>query len=161
MEAETAAKDAVQTSGEVSKDAAKRQRAEAWRATKFVLFSVSAGIIELVVFTLMNELLVLPYWPCYLTALTCSVLWNFTMNRNFTFRAANNVPIAMLKVFCFYLVFTPLTTIGGNFLVETLGWNEYLVTGLNMGLNLVTEYLYQRFFVFRGYLDTKVKKSNR
>ena len=136
-----------------------KTKKEAWRATKFVLFSASAGIIELLVFTLMNELLNLPYWPCYLTALICSVLWNFTLNRNFTFRAANNVPVAMLKVFCYYLVFTPLTTIGGNYLAETLGWNEYLVTAINMLLNLSTEYLYQRFFVFGKYIDTKEKKA--
>ena len=136
-----------------------KTKKEAGRATKFVLFSASAGIIELLVFTLMNELLNLPYWPCYLTALICSVLWNFTLNRNFTFRAANNVPVAMLKVFAYYCVFTPLTTIGGNYLVETLGWNEYLVTAINMLLNLSTEYLYQRFFVFGKYIDTKEKKA--
>ncbi len=134
-----------------------KTKAEAWRAAKFVMFSASAGVIEIAVFALMNELLELPYWPCYLTALVCSVLWNFTMNRNFTFRAANNVPVAMFKVFCYYLVFTPLTTIGGNYLAETLGWNEYLVTAINMLLNITTEYLYQRFFVFGRYIDSKVK----
>ena len=135
------------------------RRKEVFRIIKFVLFSASAGIIEILVFTLMNELLELPYWPCYLTALVCSVLWNFTWNRNFTFRATNNVPVAMLKVFAYYCVFTPLTTIGGNYLAETLGWNEYLVTGINMALNLTTEYLYQRFVVFRNSIDTKPAKA--
>ncbi|MBO4364760.1 MAG: GtrA family protein [Eggerthellaceae bacterium] len=134
-------------------------RKEAWRAAKFVMFSISAGVIEILVFTLMNELLNLPYWPCYLTALVCSVLWNFTFNRAFTFRSANNVPVAMAKVFAYYCVFTPLTTIGGNYLAETLGWNEYLVTGINMALNLTTEYLYQRFVVFGKSLDTRKKKQ--
>ena len=136
------------------------RRKEVFRVIKFVLFSASAGIIELLVFTLMNELLELPYWPCYLTALVCSVVWNFTWNRNFTFRATNNVPVAMAKVFAYYCVFTPLTTIGGNYLVETLLWNEYLVTIMNMLLNLVTEYLFQRFVVFGNSIDTKQKKAN-
>ena len=131
-----------------------QKRKEAVRAIKFGLFSVSAGIIEFIVFTLMERLSSFPYWPCYLVALICSVLWNFTLNRHFTFQSANNVPIAMLKVAAFYCVFTPVTTIGGNYLAETLGWNEYLVTGLNMACNFVTEFLYDRFFVFGKSLDT-------
>ncbi len=131
-----------------------QKRKEAVRAIKFGLFSVSAGIIEIIVFTLMERLSSFPYWPCYLVALICSVLWNFTLNRHFTFQSANNVPIAMLKVAAFYCVFTPVTTIGGNYLAETLGWNEYLVTGLNMACNFVTEFLYDRFFVFGKSLDT-------
>ena len=72
------------------------KRKEFFRALKFVLFSASAGIIELVVFTLLNELIGLPYWLCYLVALVASVVWNFTLNRKFTFQSANNVPRAML-----------------------------------------------------------------
>ena len=130
---------------------------EILRIVKFVFFSISAGLIEIVSFTLLNELVKWPYWPCYLIALVLSVLWNFTLNRAFTFQSANNVPIAMLKVAAFYCVFTPVTTIGGNFLAETLGWNEYLVTLLNMALNFVTEYLYDRFVVFGNSLDTNTK----
>ena len=128
---------------------------ELWRAAKFTLFSASAGLIEIGSFTLLNEFTGLSYWPCYLIALTLSVLWNFTLNRNFTFKSASNVPIAMLKVACYYLVFTPLSTWLGDYLVETLGWNEYLVTALNMIINFVTEFLYQRFFVFGKSIDTK------
>ena len=132
------------------------KKKEIVRVIKFVFFSISAGIIEIVSFSLLTELTPLPYWPCYLTALVLSVLWNFTLNRKFTFQSANNVPIAMLKVALFYAVFTPVTTIGGNYLVEELGWNEYLVTGLNMVLNLTTEYLYDRFIVFKDSLDEKL-----
>ncbi|MBR0354601.1 MAG: GtrA family protein [Oscillospiraceae bacterium] len=128
---------------------------ELWRAAKFTLFSASAGLIEIGSFTLLNEFSGLSYWPCYLIALTLSVLWNFTLNRNFTFKSASNVPVAMLNVACYYLVFTPLSTWLGDYLVETLGWNEYLVTALNMILNFVTEFLYQRFFVFGKSIDTK------
>ena len=128
---------------------------ELWRAAKFTLFSASAGLIEIGSFTLLNEFTGLSYWPCYLIALTLSVLWNFTLNGNFTFKSASNVPVAMLKVACYYLVFTPLSTWLGDYLVETLGWNEYLVTALNMVINFVTEFLYQRFFVFGKSIDTK------
>ena len=127
---------------------------ELLRTIKFALLSASAGIIELAVFSLLNELIKWPYWPCYLIALVCSVVWNFTLNRRYTFQSANNVPLAMLKVFAFYCVFTPVTTILGNYLAEKCGWNEYLVTGLNMALNLVTEYLYDRFYVFKDSIDT-------
>lgn len=130
------------------------KKKEFFRAVKFALFSASAGIIELAVFALLNELLGLPYWLCYLVALVASVLWNFTLNRKFTFQSANNVPKAMLQVALFYAVFTPLSTLLEHFLTEKLGWNEYLATGINMFLNLTTEYLYDRFVVFRDSIDT-------
>ena len=125
------------------------------RSLKFVLFSASAGIIQIISFTLMNELTGLPYWPCYLTALILSVLWNFTLNRRYTFRSAASVPKAMILVGIFYAVFTPLSTIAGNYLAESAGVNEYAVTILNMLSNFVLEYLYDRFIVFRRSLDTR------
>lgn len=130
------------------------------RTIKFTLFSLSAGAIQIISFTLMNELLDLPYWPCYLTALILSVIWNFTLNRKFTFKSANNVPVAMMKVLGYYAVFTPLSTIFGNWLAEDLLWNEYLVTLLNMFLNFITEYLFDRFVVFGKSIDTAVKKDD-
>ncbi len=133
---------------------ARTKNRELWRVVKFVLFSASAGIIELGVFALLNELIKWTYWPCYLIALTASVVWNFTLNRKFTFQSASNVPRAMALVLLFYCVFTPVTTLLGNYLAETLLWNEYLVTGINMALNISTEYIYDRFVVFRKTLDT-------
>ena len=124
---------------------------ELLQTLKFTLFSISAGIIQIVSFTLLNELLKLQWWPSYLISLILSVLWNFTLNRKFTFQSASNVPVAMLKVFSYYCVFTPLSTLLGNKLVS-LGWNEYLVTGINMLINLVTEFLYQKYYVFRDTL---------
>ena len=137
------------------------KKKEFFRALKFVLFSASAGIIELLVFTLLNELTNWPYWPCYLLALIASVLWNFTLNRKFTFQSANNVPKAMLLVALFYAVFTPLTTWFGNWLAEDLKWNEYLVTAINMLFNLTSEYLYDRFVVFRGSIDTNDRAQKK
>ncbi len=125
------------------------------RKIKFTLFSISAGIIEILLFTLLNELTNLGYWICYLTALIASLIWNFTLNREYTFKSTANVPVAMIKVFIFYLIFTPTTTILGNYLVKTLSYNEYLVTGINMLANFVLEYLYDKYIVFRGKIDTK------
>jgi putative flippase GtrA len=129
-------------------------RKEILRSLKFGLFSISAGIIEIAAFTLLNELTNWRYWPCYLLALTLSVLWNFTLNRRYTFQSANNIPIATLKVLGFYCVFTPASTILGDYLADTLLWNEYLVTLLIMLSNFVLEFLYDRFFVFRKSIDT-------
>lgn len=120
---------------------------------KFTLFSISAGVIQAIVFALMNELLDLPYWPCYLTALVASVIWNFTLNREFTFKAANNVPVAMIKIFAFYCVFTPLSTWWGSALTSQ-GVNEYLVLGGTMLVNLSSEFIYDRFFVFKDSINT-------
>ncbi len=132
---------------------------DALRAVKFALFSVSAGLIQIGSFTLFNEVFHWSYWVCYLLSLILSVLWNFTLNRRYTFRSAANVPVAMAKVAAYYAVFTPLSTWLGNWLVSGLGWNEYLVTALNMILNFVTEFLYQRWFVFGKSLDTLEKKQ--
>ena len=131
------------------------------RTLKFVGFSISAGVIEIVTFTLLNEFAHLPYWPCYLIALVLSVIWNFPLNRKFTFQSANNVPVAMAKVFAYYCVFTPVSTILGNYLAETLGWNEYIVTALNMVANFVTEYLFDRFVVFRNSIDTNERARKK
>lgn len=121
---------------------------------KFVLFSASAGIIETLSFALLDAVTPWKYWPCYLIALTLSVLWNFTLNREFTFKSANNVSRAMLLVFLFYCVFTPLSTWWGNALTENAGWNSYAVLFLTMGTNLVTEFLYDRFVVYRNSMNT-------
>lgn len=126
---------------------------EVVRTIKFVIVSASAGLIEMGVFALMTEFTNLRYWPCYLTALICSVLWCFTINRRYTFQSAKNVPKAMAQVFAFYLVFTPATTILGDYLAEQLLWNDYIVTGINMALNLSLEYLYDTFVVYRDSMD--------
>ena len=128
------------------------------RTIKFTLFSISAGVIEIVLFTLLDRFTGWTYWPKYLIALIASVIWNFTLNREYTFKSANNVPIAMIKVAIFYAIFTPVSTIVGNYLAENLGWNDILVTLLNMLFNFVLEYLYDKYVVFRGSIDKKTKK---
>ena len=134
-----------------------KSKGEFWRVVKFVLFSISAGVIQMASFALLNELTGWSYWPCYLISLVLSVIWNFTLNRKFTFKSAANVPAAMAKVLAYYAVFTPLSTLLGNYLAETLLWNEYLVTAINMVLNLVTEYLFQRFVVYGKNVDTNAR----
>lgn len=134
------------------------KRKEFLRTVKFILFSISAGVIQAVSFTLFNELMHLKYWVSYLAALVLSVLWNFTLNRKFTFQSANNIPVAMLKVAAFYMVFTPLSTWWTAVLTEKAGVNEYIVLALTMLVNFVTEYLYQRFIVFGKRIDTAIKE---
>ena len=137
------------------------KKKELIRTIKFTLFSLSAGIIQIVSFTVLNEFTKLDYWVCYLIALTLSVLWNFTLNRKFTFQSANNVPVAMFKVFLYYLVFTPLSTKLERIIVDGWHWNEYVATLINMALNFVTEYLFDRFVVFRDSIDTNpVRKES-
>jgi putative flippase GtrA len=132
-----------------------KQNKEWIRVLKFVLFSASAGVIQIGSFTLLNECTEWRYWPCYLISLLLSIVWNFTFNRRFTFQSNANVPRAMMLVLAYYCVFTPVTTLMGNFLAEDLLWNEYLVTAINMALNLSTEYLFQRCVVYRNKLDNR------
>ena len=136
-----------------------KNKKELIRMVKFTIFSASAGVIELGLFELLDNLTSFNYWACYLPALIASIIWNFTLNRNFTFKASNNVPIAMMKVGLFYLLFTPTSTVFGNFLAESLHWNGTIVTIINMGLNFILEFLYDRFYVFKDSIDTKGKKN--
>lgn len=157
------------------------------RTLKFVLFSASAGIIELGAFSLFNDLLPTK-WPglnegfaitlgdffgrfsgphtihwatvSYLIALILSVLWNFTFNRKFTFQSAENVGKAMFLVFLFYVPFAPLSTLNENFLVGK-GWPDYVVTGINMAFNLSLEYLWDNFVVYRNSKDTNERAQRK
>ena len=134
---------------------AKKNRSELTRTVKFVLFSVSAGVIEMASFALLDGLKVFDPTVCSIIALVLSVIWNFTLNREFTFQAANNVPVAMLKVAAYYAVFTPLVSgLFFDYLVKTCGWNDILAKGLTMAINFVTEYLYDRYVVFGKSIDT-------
>ena len=143
----------------------------ALQAIKFALFSASAGIIQVVSFTLLNEV-VLPnihienevvmkvisaeYGVCYLVALLLSVIWNFTFNRKFTFKSATNVPIAMLKILGFYCVFTPISTIIGETVMRSTSWEfaEYIVRACTMATNMITEFLFCRFVVYKDSMNT-------
>ena len=129
------------------------------RTIKFTLFSISAGIIQILLFTLLNELLHLDYWVSYLTSLVASILWNFTINRKVTFKSSNNIKLSMLLVFLFYLVFTPVSTVLGN-LAEKAEVNEYVILALTMISNFVLEYLFTRYVVYRNSCDTAEKKTS-
>ena len=126
------------------------------RVLKFTLCSISAAIIQIGTYTVMLELLKWSVPVSNMISIVFSVLWNFTLNRKFTFQSATNVPVAMLKVAVFYLVFTPLSGWATN-AMTTAGWNEYLVEGISMLSNFVLEFLYQRFFVFKNSIDTAKK----
>ena len=120
---------------------------------KFGLFSATAGVIEAGSFALLNEFTGFPYWPSYLIALVLSVIYNFTINRRYTFKSAANIPKAMLKVFGYYCVFTPLSTWWGDQL-SLIGWNNYIVLGGTMIINFVTEFLFTRFVVYHNAINT-------
>lgn len=160
--------------------AEKEAKKSIFQFIKFALFSCSAGIIQIGSFTLMNEVLMKTdfmqdliasnetfakimtneYGPFYLIALTLSVIWNFTFNRKFTFKSAANIPVAMLKVFGFYLIFTPVSTILGNFFTgkfADIAAIEYIVLGVTMACNMITEYLFCKFVVYKNQENTAVK----
>jgi putative flippase GtrA len=126
------------------------------RTLKFTFWSISAGIIQVLLFTFLNELLNLNYWISYVPSLVASILWNFTINRKVTFKSTSNIKTSMLLVFLFYLVFTPVSTILGD-LAEKNNINEYLILGVTMASNFILEYLYTRYIVYRNTCDTVVK----
>ena len=132
-----------------------KEKKQLWQAVKFTLFSISAGVIQIGSFALL-EIFMKDYWIPYLISLVLSILWNFTLNRKYTFQAVVNVPIAMLKVAAFYVVFTPVSAWLGQ-IAETAGWNGNLVQILTMFANFVLEFLYFKFVVFKGKDEKKQK----
>lgn len=128
------------------------------RTVKYTLIAASAGIVQIGSFTLFNEVWNMKYYLAYIISLALSVVWNLTINRKATFKTNANYGIALAKIIGYYLVFAPLTMWGGQQLVN-VGWNEYVVEGLTMFLNFVTEYLFYRFVVFRGEIDNAKKKE--
>ena len=126
-----------------------------WQAVKFTLFSISAGVIQIASFALL-EIFIKDYWIPYLISLVLSIVWNFTLNRRYTFKSAANVPVAMAKVFGFYLVFTPISTYLGN-AAESLGVNDFIILIVTMLANFVLEFLFCKFVVYRGKEDTLKK----
>jgi len=133
------------------------KKKQALQGVKFLLFSISAGLIQIASFALL-ELFIKTYWVAYLISLLLSIVWNFTLNRRFTFTSAANIPIAMAKVLGFYAVFTPLSTWLGN-LAEAGGMNDFLVLAITMVSNFVLEFLFCKFVVYRGREDTLGKKG--
>jgi len=132
---------------------------------KFTAFSLGAGVIQLVSFAILNEGTSLDSWVSYIIALTLSVVYNFTINHRFTFRSANNVPVAMMYVLAFYCLFTPYSAwlmyyLTGTSLVDSGGsMMIYLVLIFIMVQNLILEFLWWRFFIFRKSINTRVKKT--
>lgn len=123
---------------------------------KFLGFSISAGVIQILSFELLyNWIGWKVWWASYLISIILSVLWNFTFNRKFTFKSASNVPIAMTLVVIYYCVFTPISVFGGDAL-EGIGWNGTLVTFLMMVINFLTEYVWDRFIVFNEKITNKI-----
>ena len=139
-----------------------QKKKETLRFIKFLLFSASAGLIEFGSFSLLSACTPWPYWPCYLIALTLSVLWNFTFNRRFTFQSAANVPVAMLKVLAYYAVFTPISTVIGVHFTNKYSNSEavdYIVLIITMLANMITEFIFDKFVVFRNSEGTAEKKK--
>ena len=139
---------------EQTKKTKKMDKAEIFRILKFVGFSISAGVIQIVSFEILYHAINWYWWPSYLISIILSVIWNFTFNRKFTFQSASNVYIAMAWTLLYYVAFIPISVFGGNEL-ENIGWHGTLVTVLMMLLNFVTEFAWQRYFVFRKSINTK------
>lgn len=142
-----------------TEESKKSKKKQLWEMFKFLCFSFSAGVIQIVSFELMYSWIGWnQWWACYLISLTLSVIWNFTFNRKFTFKSSSNVPVSMLFVLLYYCAFTPISVFGGNAL-EGIGWNGTLVTFLMMVLNFVTEFVFDKFVVFNEKVVKPSKKA--
>ncbi len=137
-----------------------KNKKELVRAIKFTFFSISAGIIQIGLFALLNEIIHFDYWLSYITSLLASILWNFTINRRITFKSSNNITQSMILVLLFYAVFTPVSTILGE-IAENNNINEYIVLAITMISNFVLEYLFTRFVVYRNSCDSAINNKQK
>lgn len=143
---------------EVLQDAKPTKKQQFLQILKFTGFSISAGAIQLLSFSILYEWTAcLPWWPSYLISIILSVIWNFTFNRKFTFKAANNIPLAMTLVLIYYAAFTPASVFGGDAL-EKLWGSDFgiLVTVLMMVINFLTEFVWDKFIVFNEKVTDKI-----
>lgn len=144
------------------------------RTLKYALIAVSAGVIQFVSSTVLKLILdatgLAGQRMHFITdtettafisetvGLVLSVLWNCTFNRKYTFKAANNIPVAMCLALVFYVPFYPFqiwymaTVQNGLANIGIWGFIISLITC--MIINGVLEFLWQRFVVFRKSLDT-------
>ncbi len=127
---------------------------------KFTLFSASAGAIQLLSTTILHQWtgwLLDYYWLAYIIGLTLSVIWNFTFNRKFTFKAANNIPLAMTLVIIYNCIIVVPLALGGDALVNL--WGEQwgiLVTAISLLINFITEFFWDKYIVFNQKVTDKI-----
>ncbi|MDE6442035.1 MAG: GtrA family protein [Clostridia bacterium] len=129
---------------------------------KFTLFSISAGIIQILSTTILHQWtgwLLNYYWLAYIIGLTLSVIWNFTFNRKFTFKAANNIPLAMALVILYNCIIVVPLALGGDALVALWGddWG-ILVTAISLLINFITEFFWDKFVVFNAKVTDRILK---
>ena len=152
------AEDTAPQNGEEQKKPTKKQ--QFIQFLKFTLFSASAGIIQLLSTTLLHQWtgwLIDYYWLAYIIGLTLSVIWNFTFNRKFTFKAANNVPLAMVLVVIYNCIIVVPLALGGNALEKLWGPDlGIVVTVITLLINFITEFFWDKFIVFNQKVTDKI-----
>lgn len=149
----------IQKQEEINQEQKPSKKQEFFQFLKFLAFSLSAGVIQLLTFELLyNVINWKSWWATYLISIILSVVWNFTFNRKFTFKSATNVPVSMILALLFYVPFIPLSVFGGNAL-EQIGWNGTLVTLMMMVINFVGEFIWDKFVVFNDKVVSKIVKK--
>ena len=151
---------------------------------KYFLCAASAGIIQfvsaLVIKIILNKFIDENAEIHFITnlkettfiadtiGLGLSIIWNFTLNRKFTFKDAGNVPLAMALAFLFYVPFYPfqiwyIDTIEKAIIASTGGKLEVLpfivAQGTCMVYNFILEFCWQKFVVFRKPKKAKEEKA--
>lgn len=153
----------------------KAKRKTAVQVLKYAVCTASAGILQFVSFTILQAVIPENIGTIYFIvedmslatfiattiALALSILWNFTINRKFTFKAAGNVARAMILAFLFYVPFYPFQTWYVHTVKMALGNTDaagLLAEATVMLINGVLEFCWQKFFIYRKEADTAVDK---
>lgn len=160
-------------------DEKRAKRQEKLQFVKYALCAASAGIIQFLTFTILQavipdngqtmhfivENMSVVTFSATTVALCLSILWNFTLNRKFTFKDAGNVPKAMVLAFIFYIPFYPFQTWYVHTIKELLGASinidaaGIIAEGTVMIMNFILEFLWQKFVVFRKKKPTQTQEQ--
>ena len=164
----------AQLDAEEEKAAKKEKRKTLFQIIKYAICTASAGLIEFITFTILTKTPILSsmanekvwfftennlaWFVATAIALFLSIVWNFTINRKFTFKSAGNVPRAMSLAFLFYVPFFPFKLWFNSYMPEHLGVDSLLIEVITMLINGVLEFCWQKFVIYRKEQDTAPPK---
>ncbi|MDO5025763.1 MAG: GtrA family protein [Trueperella sp.] len=131
------------------------------QAVKFTLLSGTAAVVEAGSYALFLALDLMPVSWAQAISVALSVLWNFTLNRKFTFKSTGNVPFAMLLVSLFYVAYIPISSVLAG-LMDDAGMHPAVIKIIWLLINFVGEFIWWKYVVFgigERWLDSITKRK--
>ena len=120
---------------------------------QFVVVSLGAGVIEYATFALMtwivpdNKTMLV---AAEVTSVVLSCLFNFTVNRKYTFHSSSNIPLGMLLYGVYYAFLATPAGVWFLLFLTQGGMHELLAKAVKMLVNFIFDYLFCKFILFQA-----------